>query len=88
MDYLIFYLLIINFIALVVFGSDKLFARKGLRRVPEKTLFLLALAGGCLGCLFAMRLFRHKTLHKKFSIGLPVICLVWAGALVWFGFIK
>ncbi|MBQ6536174.1 MAG: DUF1294 domain-containing protein [Firmicutes bacterium] len=74
-----------NIISFTVFGLDKLFAKGHRRRVPEATLLLLALLYGAAGELLAMILFRHKTLHKKFSWGLPLILLLQIGALVYFG---
>lgn len=55
-------------------------------RVPEKTLFLLALAGGSAGALAGMYVFRHKTKHLKFVIGLPLILILQVlTAFVWLG---
>ena len=67
------YLLLINLVALVVYGVDKHRAKKGKWRISEKTLFLLPLAGGSVGAIAGMYLFRHKTKHWYFRIGLPVI---------------
>jgi len=54
---------------------DKTASRKGRRRVPEKTLFLLSLAGGSVATYFTMKIIRHKTKHKRFMIGLPMIII-------------
>lgn len=67
------YLLLINLVALVVYGVDKRRAKKGKWRISEKTLFLVALIGGSVGAIAGMYLFRHKTKHWYFRIGLPVI---------------
>ena len=67
------YLLLINLVALVVYGVDKHRAKKGKWRISEKTLFLVALIGGSVGAIAGMYLFRHKTKHWYFRIGLPVI---------------
>ena len=67
------YLLLINLVALVVYGVDKRRAKKGKWRISEKTLFLVALIGGSVGALAGMYLFRHKTKNWYFRIGLPVI---------------
>ena len=67
-------------------GTDKLLAKQHKRRIPEKRLLLLAGIGGSVGALAGMYLFRHKTLHKRFSIGLPVILflhLLLAAGIVW-----
>ena len=76
MKYLLYYLAAINVIALLAMGTDKLLAKQHKRRIPEKRLLLLAGVGGSVGALAGMYLFRHKTLHKRFSIGLPVILLL------------
>ena len=80
------YLLLINLVTLVVYGVDKRRAKKGQWRISEKTLFLLPLAGGSVGAIAGMYLFRHKTKHWYFRIGLPVILaaqLVLAGWLMY-----
>ncbi|MDD7196335.1 MAG: DUF1294 domain-containing protein [Acidaminococcus fermentans] len=66
-------LLLINLITFAVYGYDKFCARRGAWRVPEIRLLFLAAVGGSLGALLAMFLFRHKTKHLKFTIGVPVI---------------
>lgn len=66
-------LLLINLITFAVYGYDKSCARRGAWRVPEMRLLLLAAVGGSVGALLAMFLFRHKTKHLKFTIGVPVI---------------
>lgn len=73
MKYLLFYLLIINAASFILMLVDKIKARKNLWRIPERTLILTAVAGGSIGSLAGMYLFRHKTLHPKFTIGIPVI---------------
>ncbi len=77
------YFVLINIISFCAFGLDKHLARHGHRRISERQLFLLALAGGAAGALLGMRLFRHKTLHRRFTIGLPLILLAQAGLYVY-----
>lgn len=77
------YFAIINIAALVVYGWDKLCAMRDWWRVPELTLLLLALAGGSVGALLAMQLFRHKTLHWKFKLGVPLILILQIAAVVY-----
>ncbi|MBE6908191.1 MAG: DUF1294 domain-containing protein [Ruminococcaceae bacterium] len=72
-----------NVAAFAVFGMDKRRARKNAWRVPEKTLFLLALAGGSLGAVCGMCAFRHKTRHWYFRYGLPAILLAHCALLAW-----
>lgn len=67
------YLLAVNIAAFAVFGVDKRRAKKRQWRVPEKTLFLLALLGGSLGAVCGMCAFHHKTQHWYFRYGLPAI---------------
>lgn len=66
----------ISLLTAIVTVSDKIKAKKEKFRIPEKTLIILALLGGSLAEYFTMRLIRHKTLHKKFMIGLPVIIIL------------
>lgn len=62
--------------------SDKEKARHGHWRIPERTLLLIAILGGSLGCLFGMYCFRHKTKHRKFTIGIPLILAFQIGIAV------
>lgn len=71
---------LLNFILM---GVDKRKAKKGARRIPEKTFFLIALLGGALGAILGMYTFRHKTLHRKFTWGMPAILLLQL-LLFWF----
>ena len=81
---LCFYLIMINLIGFFSMGIDKRKARKHLWRIPEKTLFLFALAGGSLGSLLGMHTFRHKTKHWYFRFGIPVILLLQIALCVYF----
>lgn len=71
--YLLTYLILINAAAFLLMLADKQKARRGAWRIPEATLIGSALLGGSLGAIAGMRLFRHKTRHPKFSVGLPLI---------------
>lgn len=83
---------VMTLVGLGAMGLDKTIARKNgervqrgkkpRRRIPEKTLFLIAALGGSLGVLAGMYLFRHKTKHKSFVFGVPLILAAQA-ALVW-----
>ena len=70
------YLIIVNVIAFTTFGADKRRAKKDRWRVPERTLFLLALIGGSLGALLGMHVFHHKTKHWYFRVFIPLILLI------------
>lgn len=70
------YLILINISAYAAFGWDKQRARWGGWRIPEKTLLLLALAGGSIGAWIGMKVFRHKTRKAKFKVGVLVILTV------------
>lgn len=80
---LIWYLAAVNLLAFILMGVDKARARRGVRRIPEKALFLAALIGGSVGALLGMYTFRHKTRHRSFVIGMPVILLLQLAAAVW-----
>lgn len=70
------YLLLINAAAFALMLADKLKAQKNRWRIPERTLMLSAALGGSIGALAGMYLFRHKTRHLKFTIGIPAILIV------------
>lgn len=75
-SYILSYLAVINFIGLTIMGIDKLNAKKRAWRIPESTLFVIALIGGSLGATLGMFLFRHKTRHWYFRYGMPAILAV------------
>lgn len=64
-----------NFIAFLLVRTDKQYARNQVRRIRERTFFQMALFGGAAGVLIGMYVYRHKTLHPSFVIGIPVILL-------------
>ena len=70
------YLLGINFIGFIIMLIDKQRAVHKEWRVPEKTLISISIFGGSIGMLIGMSSFRHKTKHKKFTIGVPFILLM------------
>ena len=77
------YLVLVNVVAFAVYGADKRRAKKAKRRVPEKTLFLLAIIGGSVGALAGMYTFRHKTRHWYFVWGIPAILVIQIALAVW-----
>jgi uncharacterized membrane protein YsdA (DUF1294 family) len=78
------YLIVVNLIAFGLMGHDKGQAKKGGRRVPEKTLFLWAVIGGSIGEIAGMRMWRHKTKHVSFTIGMPGILIVQLVLAYWY----
>ena len=77
---------VMSLAAFAAFGLDKYKAKAGKWRIPERTLFLLALLGGGIGAFLGMKVFHHKTMHKQFVIGIPAIMLVQlvlTGWLIW-----
>ncbi len=74
--FLIIYLIIINVIAFMLMGIDKGRAKRQAWRIPEKTLFGSAIIGGSIGANLGMQVFRHKTKHLSFQIGMPAILIV------------
>jgi uncharacterized membrane protein YsdA (DUF1294 family) len=76
MEFIIFYLLIINVISFSMMGLDKHYAINDMRRIPERHLFLIGYIGGALGLWLGLKKFRHKSLKKKFSYGLPVLSII------------
>ena len=65
-----------NIIGIAVMGADKSKAKKGVWRIPEKTLFFVSMIGGSIGTWAGMYLFRHKTKHWYFVIGMPLILII------------
>ncbi len=73
---IVIYLLIINIITLLAMYIDKRKAKKGKRRIPEKTLFTLVILGGGIGGIIGMYVFRHKTKKTRFIVGFPLILIL------------
>jgi uncharacterized membrane protein YsdA (DUF1294 family) len=84
---LVIYLIVISLISIVVTCYDKAIAGKGIRRIPEATLLLLSALGGSVAMYITMQIIRHKTQHKKFMIGIPLIIVIQA-VLVLFIYFK
>ncbi|WP_288222255.1 DUF1294 domain-containing protein [uncultured Clostridium sp.] len=74
--FIIYYLLIINIISFIIIFIDKQKAIKRQWRIKESTLFLLSIIGGSLGTILGMYIFRHKTKHLKFTLGIPLIIII------------
>ena len=69
-------LIVLNIVTFLVYGIDKWKAKQGSWRISEATLLILAVIGGSIGALLGMKVWHHKTMHKKFKYGLPLILLV------------
>lgn len=76
MNIILPYLLLINAVGFLLMLTDKRKAVKKEWRIPERTLIGIAVIGGSIGVLFGMYLFRHKTKHLKFSLGVPSILAI------------
>ena len=79
---ILIYLLAINIITFLVYGIDKLKAKKNWWRIPEATLLLMAVIGGSIGACLGMKVWHHKTMHRKFKYGVPVIIILQIAAVV------
>ena len=77
MNIISIYLIFINILSLVFCGIDKFCARQRLWRIPEKVLLGLCAIGGAPAFWLGMQLFRHKTRHKRFVLGVPVMAILW-----------
>ena len=76
MKFILYYLLIINALGLLFMLIDKQKAKRNAWRIPEATLLTIAALGGSIGCIAGMYLFRHKTKHLKFTVGLPLLLIL------------
>ncbi len=76
------YLAVINLVTFFVYGIDKWKAKKSKWRVPEATLWGMAVIGGSIGAWLGMKTWHHKTLHRKFRYGVPLIIIVQIALLI------
>lgn len=76
MKILLGYLILMNAAGFLLMCLDKLYAKKKMWRIPEATLMWVAALGGSVGSLCGMYLVRHKTRHKKFTIGIPLLLVL------------
>ena len=72
----LYYLLAANVVTFILYGMDKYKAKKAKWRISETTLLTLAAIGGSIGAWAGMRIWHHKTLHKKFKYGIPAIIIL------------
>lgn len=78
------YLALISLVAIIITAADKYAAKKGMWRIPEATLMLIGLLGGAIAMYVTMRTIRHKTRHKKFMIGLPLMIALHAALICFY----
>ena len=83
MNIILYYLLAVNIATFLLYGIDKYKAKKGKRRISEATLLTMAAIGGSIGAWTGMRLWHHKTMHKKFKYGIPVIIIMQIALVVY-----
>ena len=76
MEEIICYLLAVNIATFLLYGIDKYKAKKSKWRISEATLLTMAAIGGSIGAWAGMRLWHHKTMHKKFKYGIPIIIIL------------
>ena len=76
LTFLIGYIILVNIIGFALMGIDKRKAVRSAFRIPEATLFAVAIIGGSLGSILGMQLFRHKTKHWYFKFGMPIILIL------------
>ena len=75
-QYSMYYLFAINIVSFFLYGIDKYKAKKNKWRISEATLLMIAIIGGSIGAWVGMRLWHHKTMHKKFKYGIPLIIIM------------
>lgn len=80
--YSLIYFIAISLISVIVCAADKSRAKKGMWRIKESTLFLLSALGGSAAMYITMRIIHHKTLHKRFMIGIPLIIIAQTALLI------
>ena len=76
MNIILGYHLAVNITSFLLYGIDKYKAKKGRWRISEATLLLMAVIGGSIGAWVGMRIWHHKTMHKKFKYGIPIIIIL------------
>ena len=83
MNIILGYFLAVNITSFLLYGIDKFKARKNLWRISEATLLTMAAIGGSIGAWVGMRIWHHKTMHKKFKYGIPVIIILQIALVVY-----
>ena len=86
LQFIIGYLLFVNVVTFITYGIDKYKAKKGKWRISEATLLSMAVFGGSVGAWLGMKAFHHKTMHKKFYIGVPTIIILQLALAGWLAY--
>ena len=77
------YLVAMNVVTFFMYGIDKWKAKRSKWRISEATLLGLAVIGGSIGAWLGMRVWHHKTMHKKFQFGIPLIIVAQVAMIIW-----
>ena len=80
---ILIYLVAINVVTFFMYGIDKWKAKRSKWRIPEATLLGMAVIGGSIGAWLGMRVWHHKTMHKKFQFGIPLIIVAQIALIIW-----
>ena len=80
---ILIYLFAINIFTFFMYGIDKWKAKRSKWRISEASLLLLAVLGGSIGAWLGMRVWHHKTMHKKFQLGIPLIIVAQIALIIW-----
>lgn len=84
MDIIIGYLFTVNIVSFILYGVDKYKAKRGKWRISEATLLAMAIIGGSIGAWTGMKVWHHKTMHKKFTIGVPFVLVLQVAFAIYF----
>lgn len=84
MDIIIGYLFTVNIVSFILYGIDKYKAKRGKWRISEATLLAMAVIGGSIGAWTGMKVWHHKTMHKKFTIGVPLVFALQVALAIYF----
>ena len=77
------YLVAVNVVTFFLYGIDKWKAKRSKWRIPEATLLGMAVIGGSIGAWLGIRVWHHKTMHKKFQFGIPLIIVAQIALIIW-----
>ena len=81
---ILIYLVAINVVTFFMYGIDKWKAKRSKWRISEATLLGMAVIGGSIGAWLGMRVWHHKTMHKKFQLGIPLIIVAQIALMIWY----